>query len=280
METDRPEFVKIYGTRLLDSTLWMESLEVRVLFLGMLAAADWRGYVDIPSTKVLAHRMNMPLDVCERALAVLEAPDLESRTPDEDGRRVIREGSGWIVVNCAKYREARTRRQEQVRQAAKRHRAKRDASTDVNTDADGSADVITGKPDLDLRLKTEDQEENSLRSFSRARARMEFERRFVAKRACSPVWAPKNVESARLLDHWAAAGGDLERALDGFFADTWAEEQGFPIGALANNPAKYAKPPAKRSGRIAPARGTTAKDFEDEPDLEDQEGYKALMGGK
>jgi len=47
----------------------------------------------------------------------------------------------------------------------------------------------------------------------------------------------------------------LERALDGFFADPWAQSKGFPLGALANDPMRYANPPeAKASDELSVAR--------------------------
>jgi len=117
-------FVKLYGTKLLKSTLWLEPLEVRMLFITMLALADRDGIVDVPGARVLARAANMDVEEVERALAVLEAPDPDSRTPDEDGRRVIRDGSVWRVVNYAKYREFRSEAQERHRKVVADWRAR------------------------------------------------------------------------------------------------------------------------------------------------------------
>lgn len=116
-------FVKIYGSKLLKSTLWLESVEARLLFIGMLAEADADGVVDIPSVKALAHRMNMTVEQTESGLAVLESPDPESRTDAMEGRRVVRDGRVWRVVNYDKYREMRTERQEAERLRKARERA-------------------------------------------------------------------------------------------------------------------------------------------------------------
>ena len=52
----------------------------------------------------------MPLDIVIDRLAKLESPDLTSRTPDHEGRRIIRldphRDWGWQIVNFTKYRES------------------------------------------------------------------------------------------------------------------------------------------------------------------------------
>jgi hypothetical protein len=151
-------FVKLYGTRLLRSTLWMESIEARLLFLGMLAESDWEGFVDIPSVHVLAHRMNMTIQQTQDALRVLEGPDAGSRSPEMDGRRVYRDGSGWRIVNAEKYRELRSDRQEvdRARKAEQRAAAKALKPRTVQ-------DMSKTNP-LDLRLREREEKDSSLRS--------------------------------------------------------------------------------------------------------------------
>lgn len=124
-------FVKIYGDRLLDSTLWLECWQARLVFLGMLAAADSQGVVDIPSVEVLAHRLNLSVPDTRAGLDVLEAPDKNSRSEAEEGRRVVREGDHWRLVNYSKYREFRTSKQEQTRRRVARHRQSEKADTGV-----------------------------------------------------------------------------------------------------------------------------------------------------
>lgn len=123
-------FVKIYGTRLLNSTLWLECWQARLLFISMLSLADKEGVVDIPSIPVLAHAVNLKVKDVEIGLAVLEAVDGSSRTPDEGGRRVIRDEVGWVVVNYELYREMRTKDQEQARQRVAKWREKNKSAAD------------------------------------------------------------------------------------------------------------------------------------------------------
>jgi hypothetical protein len=75
------------------------------------------------------------------AIAVLEAPDAESRSREHDGARIVRVSTertwGWIIVNYAKYRAIRDEesRREQNAEAVRRHRAKKAGKDDkVNQD--------------------------------------------------------------------------------------------------------------------------------------------------
>lgn len=110
--------VKIYGDLLLNSTLWEESPEARLVFFGMLALADFDGAIQIPLVSTLARILNLPIRYVERGLAVLEAADPHSRSPVEEGRRVLRTHAGWKLTNHSKYRDVRT--YAQVVAAAKR----------------------------------------------------------------------------------------------------------------------------------------------------------------
>lgn len=125
-------FVKIYGDRLLDSTLWLEPPDVRLVFLSMLAVADQDGVVDVPGIRALARKINLPVDYVEPALARLMEPDPDSRSQSHEGRRVLarpRPDVGWVCVNYESYREFRGRKTELARQRQARKR-ERDAGRD------------------------------------------------------------------------------------------------------------------------------------------------------
>jgi len=153
-------FVKIYGSKLLTSSLWDEDPAARLVFLSMLALADADGIVDCPNVKTLARVLNLPIDYVETALTVLEGPDPGSRSTALEGRRVVREGSAWRLVNYAEYREFRSAKQEAGRRRVEEYRARRAAGHSdaspvtsnnvtpgnvlkraVQTDADADADT-------------------------------------------------------------------------------------------------------------------------------------------
>src|SRR5688572_26766240 len=123
-------YTKLYGHRLLNSTLWLECWQARLVFIGMLAMADRKGFVHAPGVRVLARAVNLSVEDTQIGLDVLEAPDPDSRSGAEGGRRVLRDQSGWLVVNYEQYREYRTEKQEadRLRAAEKRARTPADKS--------------------------------------------------------------------------------------------------------------------------------------------------------
>ena len=82
-----------------------------VTFQQMIVLADKDGTIEI-TPSALSATTSIPLDIIEAGIAVLEAPDPASRTPDEEGRRIIRINPdrpwGWHITNYAHYRGIRT----------------------------------------------------------------------------------------------------------------------------------------------------------------------------
>lgn len=109
-------FAKIF-TQIFDSTIATD-WQVRHVFEDFLKLADENGVVDMPVESII-RRTNVPKEIVERAIAVLEAPDSNSRTPDHEGRRLLRlyddKEWGWVIANHAKYRTI-TNREELKRQ--------------------------------------------------------------------------------------------------------------------------------------------------------------------
>ena len=121
-------FVKL-DCGLLDSTLWVDR-DAREIFLtcllmaeprefrlpskqieirsvtptGFEAPAGWYGFVPAASTGII-RRAGMSQEAGMAALERLGGPDPESRTPNFDGRRLIRIDGGFLILNYMKYRE-------------------------------------------------------------------------------------------------------------------------------------------------------------------------------
>lgn len=91
--------------KILDSSIWMESKETRLVWITMLAMKDADGVVRA-AHKALAHRARVTEAECEAALKVLRSPDPQSSTPDNDGRRIadLEGGGGWQILNHELYR--------------------------------------------------------------------------------------------------------------------------------------------------------------------------------
>ncbi len=93
-----------------NSSLMGEDTVTKLVWVLMLSLADKNGVVDIPHD-ALARRFNEPLEDVRRAIATLEAPDPTSRSPAEEGRRLVRLDEhrdwGWLLVNHKMYRDSR-----------------------------------------------------------------------------------------------------------------------------------------------------------------------------
>lgn len=96
-------YVKLFGS-ILDSTVWLEELHVKVVWITILAMKDVDGHVEA-SVPGLARRAGVTIAQCEDALAKFLAPDPYSRTKDYEGRRIEVIEGGWRVLNHDRYRD-------------------------------------------------------------------------------------------------------------------------------------------------------------------------------
>ena len=101
-------FTKLFS-RILTSSIWSESNEVRIVWITLLAATGYDGIarVTVPGLSRLA---NIPIDQTRVALGVLAAPDGDSRTVEHEGRRIREERDekgnllGYYVFNYLRHR--------------------------------------------------------------------------------------------------------------------------------------------------------------------------------
>lgn len=121
----------MYG-KIFDS-LWKGSMRgkgnLQLVFIHMICNCDQDGICDyIP--QVIADDTGMPLYEVEGCITELEAPDPLSRTPDEQGRRIIRLSEqrlwGWRIVNHITYRERLSDawKKEKAAERQRKHREK------------------------------------------------------------------------------------------------------------------------------------------------------------
>lgn len=162
-------FVKI-DTGILDSTLWLDrdSREVFITALlmaepkefrleseqlgvtdaqpcGWSAPPGWYGFVPAAGLGIV-RRAGLETEAGITALTKLCSPELESRTPDFDGRRMIRISGGYLVLNYMRYRDkdhTAAARQQRLRDR-KRHAVTQQGHTVTLrniTHADADADA-------------------------------------------------------------------------------------------------------------------------------------------
>ena len=128
-------YCKLFAS-LYQGTLRGRANEILV-FTNLIAHADAAGHVD-KHWNAIAQEVGLPVDDVKAALDALESEDLESRSPEHKGRRIIRldehRAWGWKIVNHGKYRAIRSEedRREQNRLAQERWRKKSAAVSRVS----------------------------------------------------------------------------------------------------------------------------------------------------
>ena len=154
-------FVKL-DCGILDSTLWLdrdsrecfltallmaqpcefsqpvEQLEVRALTpTGYQAPAGWYGFVPAAGVAIIRRA---GISEQERGLVALErlsSPEAESRSPEFDGRRMIRVDGGYLILNFMKYRD----RDYTGAERAKRYRDRKKAAPSHRDDVSSHRDT-------------------------------------------------------------------------------------------------------------------------------------------
>lgn len=112
-------FTKLHGL-ILDSSIWLESTDVRIVWITMMAMADKDGVVQA-SIGGLAARARVDREACVQALAILAGPDPDSRD-GTTGERIEKTEGGWVLLNHANYRDKQTREQRLTADRVRRHR--------------------------------------------------------------------------------------------------------------------------------------------------------------
>ena len=85
------------------SSLWSESLHVRVVFLSFLAEKDENGFVS-GSRSGMIRVCNVTPEQFDNAIEILSSPDPDSKSIDFEGRRISKCDGGWVVLNSDKYK--------------------------------------------------------------------------------------------------------------------------------------------------------------------------------
>lgn len=124
---------KVFGS-LYEGSMIGAGVHVFALWPYCLARCDQRGYVEV-NPKLAAVVLGCSVTDIESALEYLQRPDPESRSQEEEGRRLVRVGQfAYRVVNYLRYREIRDAeaRREYQREWVKEKRANRQESTGVD----------------------------------------------------------------------------------------------------------------------------------------------------
>lgn len=139
-------FVKL-DCDILDSSLWCESPVTRVVFLTMLPMAGSSGLVRATAPGI-AKRAHLALELVRESLARLEAPDPDSRTLEDEGRRIRRVDGGYQIVNYLLYRNRDYTANERKRRQRERERG--ESRRDNRDGHDGSRQVTQAYAEADV----------------------------------------------------------------------------------------------------------------------------------
>jgi hypothetical protein len=144
-------FVKL-DCGILDSTLWIDRESREVFITALLMAEPYETTVPLPQVKVRAieltgwevppgwygfvhaagvgiiRRAGVEKEVGMVALEALGEPEIESRSKDFEGRRLVRVDGGFIVLNFMKYRDRDYTTAERSRRYRERLASRRDVT--------------------------------------------------------------------------------------------------------------------------------------------------------
>jgi hypothetical protein len=95
-------FVKLFSS-ILDSSVWDLDTDTRIVWITLLAMADAQGRVHA-SMPGIANRARVTREVIEKAMKIFQEPDEYSRSENNDGRRIVRDGRDWVILNYAEHR--------------------------------------------------------------------------------------------------------------------------------------------------------------------------------
>lgn len=95
-------YSKLFSS-IVTSSVWCEDDVVLRVWIAMLATCDAYGVVE-GSIPGFASLCRIQISDMRRAINVLSSPDPDSRTPDNEGRRVEQVDGGWRILNYRLYR--------------------------------------------------------------------------------------------------------------------------------------------------------------------------------
>jgi hypothetical protein len=152
MMNDRA-YVKLFSG-IVTSSIWNEPLAARVVWITMLASKNQHGEVHA-TLAALARLANVSIEEAGLAIKMFLAPDPDSRTPDNEGRRIEVIPGGWRILNSELYKRMASDAERKEYQARKY--VERKDSTSVNNRQQPSTDSSHAESESDAKTETRDQ---------------------------------------------------------------------------------------------------------------------------
>ena len=243
-------FTKLFNS-IVTSSIWEEDNETRVLWITLLAMADQDGEV-VAALPRLAKLANLTVNKCQQSLQKLQAPDPDSRTPDNEGRRIRVIQGGWLILNHKLYREKSrsSERKTYLRDKKREERAqKKLASTPVNN-CQHSQPIAEAEAEADIKEQF-----------------MCFWEKYPNKKgkADSLKWWKRIKPDAELLQLMLAAVAAQQRERQAYAAlglwhadwphgDVWLKHERWQDEIVMPTAAPSAIPPARNDVRVSEVR--------------------------
>lgn len=219
-------FTKLFAS-ITESTVWCEPDTTRLCWITMLAMADSRGRV-FGSIPGLANRARVSVDAARTAINTFLSPDPDSRSSNNEGRRIEALEGGWRLINHEKYRAIRDH--ESIKETKRKWAAKnREKAKEVDQKVDNSVysrsqETVVDRDRHNAEAEAEADKEES-KSTPLSPSALGFEKFWSAY--------PKKEAKKDALKAWLAAGinGDLDKVLSALEAQKtlkpdWASEKG------------------------------------------------------
>lgn len=148
------------------SSVWSEPYHVRVVWISFLAEKDMNGFV-AASKSGMIRICNVTPEEFEDAVTVLESPDPDSRTPDNDGRRLQKVDGGWIVLNHFLYRDMLSGSPEAIKKRKQRERKRKQGTLgDMSPTCPGHEGTNRGHEGTSVSVSVYDNSNSNLSSIN------------------------------------------------------------------------------------------------------------------
>lgn len=188
-------FVKL-DTKILDSSIWFENSDTKVAWITMLAMANPDGLVEA-TLPGISHRAGISKEATKRALEIFEGPDVNSKNPANEGKRIRRVNGGYQILNFEFYRRKDHTSAERVRRF--RERLKQDVTPLQRNESPSSA------PAPAVKRKQQKSDQSAFDAFWMA--------------------YPKKVGKGAAEKAWRALGPDAELIQQMTAALEWQRQQ-------------------------------------------------------
>ena len=181
----------------------------------------FRSFGSIPG---LANRAIIPVESARDAIARFLAPDLDSRTPDNEGRRIEPIDGGWRLLNHEKYRAIRdeeTTKESKRKYINNKRALEREKANKIN----GVENVDRSRYNAEAEAEAEAGTSKSLKPLSVIGTRLSNNWNLPDEWA---EWASKEKQMSypevkqmahQFKDYWIAVPGTKGKKLD--WAATW-----------------------------------------------------------